>query len=89
MVIQQTGGASSQLNTGYVFIMSIKDINDLNDKHVSKSLVSFLEDCFDRTLERRHNKPSKDLKWVEMTKDEQTIQMELVAMKTRANKRGK
>ena len=66
--------------------MSIKD---LNEKHVSKSLVNFLQDCFDKTLERRHNKPFKDLKWVEMTKDEQTIQMELVAMKTRANKRGK
>lgn len=69
--------------------MSIKDINDLNEKHVSKSLVSFLQDCFDKTLERRHNKPSKGIKWVEMTKDEQTTQMELVAMKTRANKRGK
>ena len=69
--------------------MSIKDINDLNEKHVSKSLVTFLQDCFDKTLERRHNKPFKGIKWVEMTKDEQTIQMELVAMKTRANKRGK
>ena len=69
--------------------MSMKDINDLNEKHVSKSLVTFLQDSFNKTLERRHNKPFKDLKWVEMTKDEQTIQMELVAMKTRANKRGK
>jgi hypothetical protein len=89
LVVQQTGGASSQLNTGYVFIMSIKDINDLNDKHVSKSLVSFLQDCFDRTIERRHNKPAKDITWKEMTKQEHTIQLDIVAMKTRANKRGK
>jgi len=68
--------------------MSIKDINDLNDKHISKSLVSFLQDCFDRTLERRHNKPSKDITWQEMTKQEHTIQLDIVAMKTRANKRG-
>ena len=88
MVIQQTGGASSQLNTGYVFIMSMKDINNLNDKHVSKSLVSFLEDCFARTLEGRHNKPAKDITWQEMTKQEHTIQLDIVAMKNRANKRG-
>ncbi len=69
--------------------MSIKDINDLNEKHVSKSLVSFLEDCFARTLEGRHNKPAKDITWQEMTKHEHTIQLDIVAMKTRANKRGK
>jgi hypothetical protein len=69
--------------------MSIKDINDLNEKHVSKSLVSFLEDCFARTLEGRHNKPAKDITWQEMTKHEHTIQLDIVAMKNRANKRGK
>lgn len=69
--------------------MSIKDINDLNEKHVSKSLTNFLQDCFDRTLERRHNKPAKDITWQEMTKQEHTIQLDIVAMKTRANKRGK
>ena len=89
MVIQQTGGASSQLKTGYVFIMSIKDLNNINEKHVSKSLVSFLQDCFDRTLERRHNKPAKDITWQEMTKQEHTIQLDIVAMKTKVNKRGK
>jgi len=57
-------------------------------KHISKTLIEVLSDSFNKTLERRHNKPFKDLKWVEMTKDEQTIQMDLVAMKTRANKRG-
>ena len=69
--------------------MSMKDINDLNEKHVSKSLVTFLQDCFDKTLERRHNKPVKDITWQEMTKHEHTIQLDIVAMKTRANKRGK
>ena len=58
-------------------------------KHISNTLIEVLSDSFNKTLERRHNKPSKGIKWVEMTKDEQTIQMELVAMKTRANKRGK
>lgn len=57
-------------------------------KHISNTLIEVLSDSFNKTLERRHQKPVKDLKWVEMTKDEQTIQMELVAMKTRANKRG-
>jgi len=58
-------------------------------KHISNTLIEVLSDSFNKTLERRHNKRVKELKWVEMTKDEQTIQMELVAMKTRANKRGK
>jgi hypothetical protein len=57
-------------------------------KHISNTLIEVLSDSFNKTLERRHNKPSKAIKWTEMTKDEQTIQMELVAMKTRANKRG-
>jgi len=88
LVIQQTGGASSQLNTGYVFIMSIKDLNNINEKHISKSLVSFLQNCFDRTLERRHNKPAKNITWQEMTKQEHTIQLDIIAMKTKVNKRG-
>lgn len=58
-------------------------------KHISNTLIEVLSDSFNKTLERRHNKPFKELKWVEMTKDEQTIQMDLIAMKTRANKRGK
>ena len=57
--------------------------------HISKTLIEVLSDSFNKTLERRHNKPSKGIKWVEMTKDEQTTQLELVAKKTRANKRGK
>tara|TARA_E500000318_G_scaffold60593_1_gene56215 strand:- start:40 stop:219 length:180 start_codon:yes stop_codon:yes gene_type:complete len=58
-------------------------------KHISKSLPSFLETCFDKTLEERHNKPAKNIRWVEMTKAEQTILLELVNMKTRVNKRRK
>jgi hypothetical protein len=58
-------------------------------KHISKPLTSFLETCFDRTLEGRHNKPAKNIRWVDMTKAEQTILLELVNMKTRANKRRK
>jgi|TARA_Y100000287_G_C13966267_1_gene231158 hypothetical protein len=52
--------------------------------HISKTLIEVLNDSFARTLERRHNKPSKTIKWAEMTKGEQTIQLELVAMKNKA-----
>ena len=57
-------------------------------KHVSKSLPNLLQSYFDKTLERRHNKPAKDITWQEMTKQEHTIQLDIVAMKNRANKRG-
>ena len=50
---------------------------------ISKTLIEVLNDSFARTLERRHNKPSKAIKWAEMTKGEQTIQLELVAMKNK------